>query len=68
MKLKGIVFYGQVTVLICFNEGCSKYRTILLKGISQYRTHGLEVLAGSGGGSVCLVFYLNFSGKKGKRG
>jgi len=39
-----------------------------MKGIGQYGTHGLEVLAGSDGGSVCLIFYLYFSGEKGKRG
>lgn len=54
--------------LIWLNGGCSKSRTIWLKGIGQYRTHGLEVFAGSDGGSVCLIFYLYFSGEKGKRG
>lgn len=42
-----ILFYGQitVTVLIWLNGGYSKSRPIWLKGIGQYRTHGLEVLA-----------------------
>jgi hypothetical protein len=31
-----------------------------LKGISQYGTHGLEVLAGSDGGNFCLIFIFIF--------